>query len=325
MIFTLLIISNFCWSSTSADTCTNYGGTCQDSSKLDCEIGQYETGMCNGASNIQCCLQKDYKCYNNNGTCFDTSKLENTEVCIDGYFVTGYCSDSEDVKCCIPGEPKVCDLQRVIDSKYIYGYYHEIWVEKSFLPCTNAIENVAKNISDSYDQAIFQVMVTQAFRIDGVPVNDPVVPPATHSNHLVGHAIDFNLQTELGWCNSKCLLATYNDQGKTNFYAYEFIKQIQTTGYTWGGIWQEPDSVHIDDRLNEKDVGKWEELYAELQPNCQLIFEDEEPRTVSPDDPDENPTTADPGVSTPNNSSSNMLKFFELSTIIMLFLIQNEA
>jgi hypothetical protein len=32
-----------------------------------------------------------------------------------------------------------------------------------------------------------------------------IVPPATHSNHLVGHAIDFNLETPRGWCNGDCL------------------------------------------------------------------------------------------------------------------------
>ena len=44
-----------------------------------------------------------------------------------------------------------------------------------------------------------------SFRKSGKTVSGAIVPPAVRSNHFVGHAIDFNLDTKQGWCNSKCL------------------------------------------------------------------------------------------------------------------------
>ena len=37
--------------------------------------------------------------------------------------------------------------------------------------------------------------VTHAFRKDGQDIGGTIVPPASKSNHLVGHAIDMNLDT----------------------------------------------------------------------------------------------------------------------------------
>ena len=39
------------------------------------------------------------------------------------------------------------------------------------------------------------VWVTHAFRKDGQDIGGTIVPPASKSNHLVGHAIDMNLDT----------------------------------------------------------------------------------------------------------------------------------
>jgi len=37
-------------------SCNNGQGVCQDSNQMDCEGGSYQTGMCPGARNIQCCI-----------------------------------------------------------------------------------------------------------------------------------------------------------------------------------------------------------------------------------------------------------------------------
>ena len=37
--------------------------------------------------------------------------------------------------------------------------------------------------------------VTHAFRKEGQDIGGTIVPPASKSNHLVGHAIDMNLDT----------------------------------------------------------------------------------------------------------------------------------
>ena len=66
------------------------------------------------------------------------------------------------------------------------------------------------------------VYVTQAFRKDGVPVDGAIVPPASHSNHLVGHAIDMNLDTPIGWCNSNCLQGGYRSSKNDNISLIQF-------------------------------------------------------------------------------------------------------
>ena len=63
--------------------------------------------------------------------------------------------------------------------------------------------------------------ITHAFRKDGQDLDGTVYPPATRSNHLVGHAIDMNLDTPRGWCNSTCLAA------EGNTYAKEGIKHCR--------------------------------------------------------------------------------------------------
>jgi len=49
-------------------------------------------------------------------------------------------------------------------------------------------------------------------RDENQSITDPVVPPATYSNHLVGHAIDFNVDTPNGWCNGDCLYGRYTSK-----------------------------------------------------------------------------------------------------------------
>ena len=52
------------------------------------------------------------------------------------------------------------------------------------------------------------------FRKEGQDIGGTIVPPATTSNHLVGHASDMNLETPRGWCNSICLAAENNSYAK---------------------------------------------------------------------------------------------------------------
>ena len=86
------------------------------------------------------------------------------------------------------------------------------------------------------------VWVTHAFRREGQNIGGTVVPPASNSNHLVGHSIDFNLDTPSGWCNSDCL------DWETNSYAKCFTDKIQADRtLRWGASFNDP--VHVDDYL----------------------------------------------------------------------------
>ena len=79
-----------------------------------------------------------------------------------------------------------------------------------------------------------------------------------------------NLDTFYGWCNSKCMMKVWSDR-EYNEFAYSFLEKVQAEGVTWGGIWQEADPVHLDDRLGTYHSEEWEDLYKEIQPNCQEL------------------------------------------------------
>lgn len=145
-------------------------------------------------------------------------------------------------------------------SSKVKGYYHDIYYETDFKPCLNEMEYTAgkKNVV---------VYVTQLYRKDGVDPINPVVPPSSTSNHLVGHAVDFNLDTPLGWCNGDCMAYAYYSKSY-NSYAYEFLHAMVAAGYRYGVVWTPSDPVHIDDGLNVYDKSKWDRLFNEIQPYC---------------------------------------------------------
>ena len=98
------------------------------------------------------------------------------------------------------------------------------------------------------------VWVTHAFRKEGQNIGGTVVPPATNSNHLVGHALDFNLETPRGWCDGWCL------EAESNSYAKCFTdKIIADRTLDWGAMFDDP--VHVDDYINGRNPTEWNNLY----------------------------------------------------------------
>merc|ERR1719219_74201 len=229
--------------------CTDYGGKCLDSRYYLCTGEQYwQTGICDGSTYRKCCVSNDYPCESRGGTC-----QTNTKSC-SGDYLSGYCSGDYSNQCCMKG----CELKKWTSSN-IKGYYKDVWVQSEF-------ESHMSKINTYASQSSVTVYVTMAFRKDGVPVDGAIVPPASHSNHLVGHAIDMNLDTPLGWCNSDCLLAAYQ-RSSYNSYAHDFIMKIMNdSSMRWGGVWSPTDPVHIDDGLNIYNDAHWEDLYMEIQP-----------------------------------------------------------
>ena len=72
----------------SDDRCTDLNGQCLNSDTETCEIGNFQSGLCDGASNRKCCLEDDYMCKNNNGFCVDHDLECGSEF---GHLVKGYC------------------------------------------------------------------------------------------------------------------------------------------------------------------------------------------------------------------------------------------
>ena len=99
------------------------------------------------------------------------------------------------------------------------------------------------------------ILITSATRDPGGLVNGAIVKPADRSNHLVGHAIDFNLQTKDGRIFNSARL---KDLGKQPAPVRKFIAAVRAdAGLRWGGDFSQPDVVHIDDGLNVRNPTTW--------------------------------------------------------------------
>jgi hypothetical protein len=100
------------------------------------------------------------------------------------------------------------------------------------------------------------VQVISSFRMD-TNVKGAIVTPATHSNHLIGHAIDCNLVHAGQYYNSAKM---QTDTGVVR----QFINELKAEGIRWGGDFKKPDPVHFDDGLNLKDMPTWIAKYNAL-------------------------------------------------------------
>jgi hypothetical protein len=109
-----------------------------------------------------------------------------------------------------------------------------------------------------------KIYVTSSAREPGRTVTGSIVPPASRSNHLVGHAIDMNLQSASGFFNSSKLK-------KSQFASLpDEIKQLiglvrDDEVLRWGGDFSQEDPVHIDDSLNHRNPDRWNAKLASRQ------------------------------------------------------------
>ena len=93
------------------------------------------------------------------------------------------------------------------------------------------------------------IKINQAFRIHGVNVTGAVVPPATKSQHLIGHAIDCNIVDGGNWNNSA---AFKNNKATEN--AKNLIKEMKKSGFRWGGDFAKVDTPHFDYQISSTNI-----------------------------------------------------------------------
>uniref|UniRef100_H2Y5B2 Peptidase M15C domain-containing protein n=1 Tax=Ciona savignyi TaxID=51511 RepID=H2Y5B2_CIOSA len=148
-----------------------------------------------------------------------------------------------------------CQLTTYSSRKITGHNGHSIRIDSGFLGSMQMMHAAARYCN-------LTVKVTSSFRKQGQPVPGSIVTPATHSNHLVGRAIDMNVVTPLGWCNSKCL------QARKDKYAVCFIDGLKRGGLRWGGDFTKIDPVHLDDNYYNKFPTSWLELFKQHQTNC---------------------------------------------------------
>ena len=124
--------------------------------------------------------------------------------------------------------------------------------------CTidNDFEEALIRMNDIARKYNITVLVNSSYRVDAV-VPGAIVTPATHSNHMIGHAIDCNLELNGILYNSVKMQA---DTGIVK----QFINEIKASGLRWGGDFGKPDPVHFDDGLNIKNMALWTAKYNEM-------------------------------------------------------------
>ena len=106
------------------------------------------------------------------------------------------------------------------------------------------------------------LLITDSFRPHGRPVRGAIVPPASRSNHLAGHAIDMNVMYGPGKrrsaTRSALLVATRRRPSRAS------SPRFATTAPCGGGRLRQARPVHIDDHLNADDDA-WKARYVETQ------------------------------------------------------------
>lgn len=126
----------------------------------------------------------------------------------------------------------------------------ECIIDEDFEPYLVKMNNIALKYNIS-------VIVNSSYRVDA-HVPGAIVTPATHSNHMIGHAIDCNLEL------NGILYNSVKMQADTSIVR-QFINEVKaTTGMRWGGDFGKRDPVHFDDGLNIKDMALWTAKYNEL-------------------------------------------------------------
>jgi hypothetical protein len=122
-------------------------------------------------------------------------------------------------------------------------------IDEDFEPTLMKMSSIAQKYN-------ITVVVNSSYRED-TNVHGAIVKPATHSNHMIGHAIDCNLQLNGKLYNSSLM---QSDTGIVK----QFINEVKAAGLRWGGDFGKPDPVHFDDGLNIKDMAKWTAKYNKL-------------------------------------------------------------
>lgn len=128
---------------------------------------------------------------------------------------------------------RLADSFRALD--YPFSGSNEVLLHADFV---GALET----INDEAAKQNVTVLITQAFRREGVPVTGAVVTPADNSPHLVGHAVDWNI---LDGDVSNGSEAFKN--GTETAAADAFVAAVKKAGYRWGGDFKRTDPVHFDD------------------------------------------------------------------------------
>lgn len=121
-----------------------------------------------------------------------------------------------------------------------------------------------KRIDDYAWKRKIKIIITHSFRKAEQFVNGAIVNPASRSNHLIGHAIDFNIEFNNKKFTSKQLNKL--ELKKQPMEIQKFIEDIERDPeLRWGGNFIKPDPIHIDIPVNVVNKKLWEDRFKIFQ------------------------------------------------------------
>ena len=173
----------------------------------------------------------------------DAEPVVNTGVAVD--------TAVNAVRALADAESDRCEIKTYVNSQFIGK---ELKADADFIPHLDRLNRYAADCG-------VQIYVTSSVREPGRTVSGAIVPPAGRSNHLVGHAIDMNLQSASGFFNSSKLKRSGFDGLPVEIR--DFLDRIREDEVLrWGGDFSQEDPVHIDDNLNNRNPGRWDRKLA---------------------------------------------------------------
>ena len=151
----------------------------------------------------------------------------------------------------------LCPIDTYASSSCLAVGGAQLKIHGSFRSSMNIICGVASRCN-------VKLHITSSFRKPGSVVLGAIVPPATLSNHNVGHAIDMNVVygKNRNLCNSNCLRVKLQPPEVKCF-----INGVKAQGLRWGGDFSTIDTVHIDDGYN-MNTTNYRALYKNIQKEC---------------------------------------------------------
>ncbi|MGH6917068.1 MAG: M15 family metallopeptidase [Geminicoccaceae bacterium] len=132
----------------------------------------------------------------------------------------------------------------------------EVRADVDFFPLLDRVNDYAKECGVG-------LHVVSSYRDPDRKPSGAIVPPASRSNHFIGHAIDMNVTSGSGFFNSKKLARA--NLPNLPAEVRRFIEKIRNDpDLRWGGDFRPEDPVHIDDGLNKIDLALWESKLSSL-------------------------------------------------------------
>lgn len=129
----------------------------------------------------------------------------------------------------------------------------QVLVHRDFLPVMARLETYAAARG-------LALLVTSSYRPPDRQVTDAIVAPAVRSNHLAGHALDFNViyggRTYESEALGRGVLPALPEPVR------RFIGDVRVDAVMrWGGDFETEDPVHVDDGLNSRYPEAWDDHY----------------------------------------------------------------